>query len=275
MIRLITSVLIVLGIFNSLLADEPIAIAHRGLLRHAPENTLSAFAACLELRMGIELDIRTTSDGHLVVIHDDNLMRTTDGPSKSIRDITLAAVKQLDAGSWFDPAYQNERVPTLEETFRLIQKRTRAPTIIALNVKQITQEGEQKLIKLMDQFEMFDISFAFDQSIDVSRRLKQLDSRLRVGQNVNRGSIERVLEEGFIDVFLLSDTPTKAEVAMLHKNDKQALFNYAGPGEHRRSPAAWRQAHAAGIDGMLTDYPTLCQQLWRADKIQLDSSGRK
>ena len=63
-------------------ADEsksipPIPVAHRGLLRHAPENTLPAFAACLELGMGFELDIRTTKDGHLVVLHDDNVQRTT------------------------------------------------------------------------------------------------------------------------------------------------------------------------------------------------------
>ena len=81
-------------LLNCAFAADPIAIAHRGLLRHAPENTLPAFAACLELRMGIELDIRTTSDGHLVVIHDDNLQRTTNGPNKSIRDVTLAEVKK-------------------------------------------------------------------------------------------------------------------------------------------------------------------------------------
>ena len=46
---------------------SPTLIAHRGLLRHAPENTLPAFAACLELGIGFELDIRTTKDGHLVV----------------------------------------------------------------------------------------------------------------------------------------------------------------------------------------------------------------
>jgi len=254
---------------------EPLAIAHRGLLRHAPENTLSSFAACLELRMGIELDIRTTSDGHLVVIHDDNLQRTTNGPSKSIRNVSLSEVKKLDAGSWFDIAYQNERVPTLEETFALIQKRKQGPTLIALNIKHITREGEKTLIRLMDEYDMFGISFAFDQSDDVSRRLKQLDPRLLVGQNVSRNLIAGVLKEDFVDVFLLSDTPTKKEVETLHEHQKLALFNYAGAGDARRSPVAWRQARAAGVDGMLTDYPTLCQQFWRADKIQQASSKNK
>ena len=271
MIRLIPSVLVLFGMMNSGFSAEPLAIAHRGLLRHAPENTLSSFAACLELRMGIELDIRTTSDGHLVVIHDDNLRRTTNGPSKSIRNISLADVKRLDAGSWFDIAYRNERVPTLEETFDLIQKRRKGFTLIALNVKHITREGEGTLIRLMDEYDMFGISFAFDQSDDVSKRLKQLDPRLLVGQNVSRGLIAGVLKADFVDVFLLSDTPTKTEVETLHEHHKLALFNYAGAGDDRRSPIAWRQARAAGVDGMLTDYPTLCQQFWRADQKQQDS----
>jgi len=275
MIRLMSGVFVLLGILNSAVSAEPLAIAHRGLLRHAPENTLSSFAACLELRMGIELDIRTTSDGHLVVIHDDNLQRTTNGPSKSIRSLSLAEVKKLDAGSWFDIAYRNERVPTLEETFALIQKRKQGPTLIALNVKQITREGERTLIRLMDEYDMFGISFVFDQSDDVSKRLKQLDPRLLVGQNVSRSLIVGVLKEDFVDVFLLSDTPTETEVEKLHEHQKLALFNYAGAGDDRRSPVAWRQARAAGVDGMLTDYPTLCQQIWRADKIQQASSENK
>jgi glycerophosphoryl diester phosphodiesterase len=79
-------------------AADPILISHRGLLRHAPENTLPNFAACLELGIGFELDIRTTKDGQLVVIHDDNVERTTNGPCRSLRAMTLDEVKQLDAG---------------------------------------------------------------------------------------------------------------------------------------------------------------------------------
>ena len=86
-------------------AADPILVAHRGLLRHAPENTLPAFAACLELGIGFELDIRTTRDGHLVVIHDDSLARTTDGGDRSIRSISLAEAKKLDAGAWFNEVF--------------------------------------------------------------------------------------------------------------------------------------------------------------------------
>jgi glycerophosphoryl diester phosphodiesterase len=265
----------VLLLFNGVSAADPIAIAHRGLLRHAPENTLPAFAACLELRMGIELDIRTTSDGHLVVIHDDNLQRTTNGPNKSIRDVTLAEVKKLDAGSWFDVGYQEVKVPTLEETFELIQKRKQGPTIIALNVKHITRDGERKLVALLVKYNMLDHSFAFDQSREVSERLKQINPRVRIGQNVNRASVTERLEEDFLDVFLLTYTPTREDVDRLHQHRKQTLYNYAGSGENRRNPRAWQQTQAAGVDGMLTDYPTLSQQVWRANKSQPDETAEK
>src|SRR5262245_16974714 len=79
----------------------PRTVGHRGLMRHAPENTHAGFAACFHLRLGIELDIRRSKDGILVIMHDDDVKRTTNGKGK-VSDLTLAGLKELDAGSWFD-----------------------------------------------------------------------------------------------------------------------------------------------------------------------------
>jgi glycerophosphoryl diester phosphodiesterase len=242
---------------------DPIPIAHRGMLRHAPENTLPAFAVCLELGMGFELDIRTTKDGHLVVLHDDSVERTTDGPSRSVRDMTLARIQQLDAGIWFDPAFAGLRVPTLEETLSLVKERKRGPTIIALNVKQLNRDGEAKLVALVEKYKLLDESFAFDQNSEMSRRLKSLNPKFRIGQNVNRKSIQDRLDEDFLDVFLLTAAPTVDEVSLLRTHRKQVLFNFAGPSEDRRNPTVWKRVQAAGIDGMLTDYPLECRTVWR------------
>jgi glycerophosphoryl diester phosphodiesterase len=241
----------------------PIPVAHRGLLRHAPENTLPAFAVCLELGIGFELDIRTTKDGHLVVLHDDNVQRTTDGPSRSVRDMTLREVKQLDAGSWFGRAFAGVRIPTLEETLSLVAKRKRDRTIIALNVKHVTRDGEARLVSLVKMHKLLRESFAFDQSDEISRRLKKLNPAFRIGQNVNRQSIGARLEEGLLDCFLLTATPTAEEVSLLRRHGKQVLFNYAGAGEARRNRETWKRAAAAGIDGLLTDYPLECRSTWR------------
>lgn len=244
-------------------AADPIPIAHRGLLRHAPENTLPACAACLELGMGFELDIRTTKDGHLVVLHDDNVARTTNGPSRSVRDMTLAELKQLDAGSWFDDAFVGERIPTLEETLALVARRKRGRTIIALNVKHVTRDGEAELVALVEKYKLLSESFAFDQSDEMSRRLKKLNPDFLIGQNVNRQNIDTRLKEGLLDYFLLTATPTAEEVSRLRQDGKQVLFNYAGSGEARRNGETWRKAAAAGIDGLLTDYPLECRIVWR------------
>lgn len=95
----------------------PLIIAHRGHSVGAPEQTLAAFTAAVELGADmIELDVRRTSDEHLVLMHDELLDRTTSGRGP-IGACTLEQVRALDAGSWFGPEFAAERVPTLDELF--------------------------------------------------------------------------------------------------------------------------------------------------------------
>jgi len=100
-------------------SGKPHVIAHRGFSGAAPENTLAAFrrAIAADAEM-FELDVLLSSDGHVVVIHDDTLDRTTDG-SGPVADKTLAELQALDAGSWFGPGFAGERIPTLEQSLRL------------------------------------------------------------------------------------------------------------------------------------------------------------
>ena len=77
--------------------SEPKIIGHRGLMHEAPENTLTAFSTCIKLHIGIELDVRRTKDGSLIILHDDTLNRTTNGKG-NVSDITLQELKNLDAG---------------------------------------------------------------------------------------------------------------------------------------------------------------------------------
>jgi glycerophosphoryl diester phosphodiesterase len=89
------------------------AIAHRGASSYAPENTFAAFDLAIEMgARHLELDVHFSSDGHLVVIHDDTVDRTTDG-SGPVTSRSLAALTALDAGAWFDPCFKGERIPTL------------------------------------------------------------------------------------------------------------------------------------------------------------------
>src|SRR4051812_14929099 len=96
--------------FESLMAlkerlGRPLIMGHRGAMGHAPENTMASFRKAVELGVeAIELDVHLTSDGKLVVIHDETLDRTTDGQGPVVAK-TLAELKALDAGSWFKPEF--------------------------------------------------------------------------------------------------------------------------------------------------------------------------
>lgn len=91
------------------------AIAHRGASKEAPENTMAAFERAAELQYDfIELDIQLSKDGELVVIHDATVNRTTNGTG-SIKDMTLADIQALDAGSWFSSSFKGEKIPLLQE----------------------------------------------------------------------------------------------------------------------------------------------------------------
>ena len=72
--------------------QDPVLLAHRGLVRHAPENTLPAFAAAVALGVSIELDVYQTRDKQLVVIHDQTVNRTTNGTG-NVNEMTLAERK--------------------------------------------------------------------------------------------------------------------------------------------------------------------------------------
>ena len=94
---------------------QVLAIAHRGASAYAPENTLAALRAAVELGCDLaEVDVQRTRDGVLVLTHDAELTRTT-GCRRQVGELTHRELERLDAGAWFSPAYAGERVPTLEQ----------------------------------------------------------------------------------------------------------------------------------------------------------------
>jgi glycerophosphoryl diester phosphodiesterase len=102
----------------------PKIIAHRGGREWAPENTLAAFSQAVEFGAdGIELDIQRCASGELVVFHDEELSRTTNGAGL-LKDCTLDELRRLSAGQWFDPSFKDERVPLLVEVLDLVAGRT-------------------------------------------------------------------------------------------------------------------------------------------------------
>src|SRR5579862_8464445 len=97
----------------------PPVIGHRGAAAAAPENTLAGFRVAKAMGCAwVEFDVRLTGDGAPVICHDDGLERTTSGRGK-VWKTPLAAIRELDAGSWFAPRFAGERMPTLDEVLLL------------------------------------------------------------------------------------------------------------------------------------------------------------
>lgn len=101
-------------------SSSVIVSGHRGYKARYPENTLLAFQQALEIGVDmLEFDLRMTKDGHVVVIHDETVDRTTNGTGK-VSDMTLSELQKLDAGGWFGPAFEGLKIPTFEQLCELL-----------------------------------------------------------------------------------------------------------------------------------------------------------
>lgn len=135
---------------------KPLLIAHRGLSADAPENTMAAFRLAVKAKSdGIETDAHLTSDGKIVLLHDENTMRTT-GHGGLVERMTLSELAELDAGSWYDDRFTGERIPELWELLELLH-----PTGMVLNIElknSITRYPglEQAVLQEIARFGMLD-----------------------------------------------------------------------------------------------------------------------
>ncbi len=109
--------------------------AHRGGAGLAPENTLAAFRSALALKVDVlELDVHISRDGEVVVLHDFTLSRTA-RVTGYVREMTLGELKRLDVGTWFDPRFAGERIPTLREVLDLVRGSEQPPAQLNIETK--------------------------------------------------------------------------------------------------------------------------------------------
>ncbi|MBI1388949.1 MAG: hypothetical protein GC154_10925 [bacterium] len=157
---------------------QPLVIAHRGNSSVAPENTLASFRAAVELDPQpayVELDIHRSSDGVLVVCHDEDTARTTGVPGL-IREQPFAALRKLDAGyaAQFGGRFKNERLPRLEEVLDLVKD---TPVGVMIECKQLLVEDQ--VIDILRKRNELDkhVLASFDEM--TIYRAKQIEPRLR------------------------------------------------------------------------------------------------
>jgi glycerophosphoryl diester phosphodiesterase len=150
-------------------------IAHRGASGRAPENTLAAFRAAIEYGARMcELDVRATRDGEIVVIHDDTVDRTTDG-SGAVKALTMAELRQLDAGVNFGGAFTGERIPTLGEVFAQVGNRC------ALNIELKAAGIERRVCEIIAQYHATPTALVSSFDWDAIAIVRHLEPRIRIG----------------------------------------------------------------------------------------------
>ena len=233
---------------------RPLIVAHRGLLLHAPENTLSNFRACLELRVGFEFDVQRTKDGKLVCIHDPTVNRTTNGVGK-VADLTLAEIQKLDAGSWFGPEFAGEKAPAVAEVLALVSEFRRREALIAVDLK--APGVEQQVVRLAERHDALDRLLFIGRAISepsVRRAIRAASNKAHVAAVANQPEeFSAALSDRDADWVYLRYLPSQEEISAVRQAGKRAFI--AGPTVGGRVPENWRRAAAAGVDAILTDDP--------------------
>jgi glycerophosphoryl diester phosphodiesterase len=227
-----------------------LVIAHRGASGNAPENTMAAFRKAVALGATfVETDLQLSRDARFVAIHDATVNRTTNGQG-AVHDMTLAELRKLDAGSWFGSEFAGERIPTLEEIFEFSKKND---VVFYLEIKPAgSWGGEHALIGALRESGEIPraVVISFDPSIVMS--LRKIEPTLMTGLLYD-GQIENPLEKavaiGARQLAVRGDLVTPAMLAEARKKDLQVVCWTVN------HPAHMRMLAAAGVDGIMSDYP--------------------
>jgi glycerophosphoryl diester phosphodiesterase len=227
-----------------------LVIAHRGASGHAPENTLAAFRKAVSLGAAfIETDLQLSRDARFVAIHDATVDRTTGGTG-AVHNLTLAELRQLDAGSWFGSEFAGERIPTLEDIFAFSKKHD---VVFYLELKPSgSWGGEHALISALRESGEIPRTVVISFDTAILESVRKLEPTLMTGVlyegQIDR-PVDRAVEIGARQVAVRSDLVTQALLAEARKKDLQVVCWTVN------HPAHMRLLIDAGVDGIMSDYP--------------------
>lgn len=240
----------------------PLLLGHRGAKNYAPENTLVAFNLALEQGAdGVELDVKLSADGHVMVHHDVTVDRTTDGTGR-VSELPLSALRDLDAGSFFSEKFRGEKIPTLDEVFESIGKRAFI-NVELTNYATPRDELVQKVCELVRRHALQErilFSSFFAGNLKKAARFLPEVPRGLLTQVSLLGSWARSFGFYFGDYAALhpfiSDV-TAQQVQRVHKLKRRINVWTVNTQADLRRMLAW------GVDGLITDDPVLAVRVVR------------
>lgn len=235
--------------------SSPVIIAHRGLDEVYPENTLSAFKAALEKGMAIEIDLRGTSDDELVVVHDDTVDRTTNGSGR-VEAMTLAELRELDAGSWWDEKFAGEKIPTLEETLDVVRDHGTADTTLAIELKTLPPGSINKICRALEERGLMGKTVGFGLihlSVDVRRRFYEGSSDFQCSTVANTApELPMAISDPYSNWIYVRYPITVEEVSQAHEAGKKIIASGSGIMDDVDAMVA---AANAGADTIMSYHP--------------------
>lgn len=232
--------------------------AHRGASAYCPENTMAAFSKAIELgATGIETDVQLTADDQLVLIHDESLLRTT-GIDKYVKDVTLAEIQQLDAGSWFNQSFKGEKIPTLDELMQLVKKHQIKLNIEIKSGVVLYPDIEKKVIEKIYEYELqHDVIISNFNHYSLAL-CKQIDASIPIGILYMEGlyrpwDYAASLQAEALHAPRYAVTPEWVQEAKQHG----IIYNVWTVNNEEEMKALV----ASGVAGIITDYPDRLHQI--------------
>lgn len=234
------------------LQDRAAVIAHRGASITAPENTLAAVRQAIDDRADwVEIDVQETADGHVVVVHDSDLMRLANNPIK-IWQATLAELQQIDVGTAHDPKFAGEPVPTLAEVLQLC--RDRAGVLIELKYYGHEQRLEERVVEVVEQCGMVDQVQLMSLKAAGVRKLRKLRPDWRCGLLLSAavGNPARL----DVDFIAVNSRRVSRRLVLRARQVGQQVFVWTVD-----DPEGITRMIRIGVDGVITNRPELMREI--------------
>ena len=234
----------------------PMIMAHRGFSAKAPENTLPAFQMCIDGGYSAaELDVQLTKDGTVIVLHDDNLKRTT-GLDKNVWEVTYDEIRDLDNGSFFSSEYAGTRIPTLDEVIKLAGS---GKEKLFLNI-EIKRNGHddgiiEKVVDIIKQNDYLDNCDVTSQDYHTLEEVREIDPSVLTAYTSAIG-IGRIETLDAADIISIQETfATYENIDRLHNAGKRVFVWTVNEEETMKNLVS------LNVDAILTNDPALCKSV--------------
>ena len=244
--------------------DTVTVVAHRGAAGRAPENTLASIRAAIEDASDwVEIDVQETVDGEVVVIHDSDFMKLA-GVDLKVWDGTLEQVRDIDIGSWFDPQFSAERVPTLVEV--LEEAKGKARVVIELKYYGHDQQLEQRVVDIVEQLGMTDEVAIMSLKYEGVQKIRAL----RPDWTIGLLSATAIGDLTSLDVDFLAVTMGMASPGFVRRSHEQGKQVFVWT---VNDAVSLSRMMSLGVDGVISDEPALAREVI-ADRAGLNSAER-